>query len=359
MTFNVQTRVDYHFTTWTVWIRRFLGTSKCTTIGPATRRSCPTWMAGNPCMEMYLGAPQTRLCSACWLAWASISSPHWPWLSVRHVTFDADIVLLFFGLASATQDHSLAYVFLIGYLFLSSVSGYVSSRFFKLLGGRSSIKLFISSVLFCPLTVCMIFTLFSLFLSSSFVSLSSAFYFVFILSLFCVPLHGIGAYFGVKAPKLDVPVPTMEIPRPIPRPSGYKVFRPLYLAIISGLFPVAALWLVVRLLNLEFWIRQAYSTLAFVSLATTVFFVTVAEVSIISTYIQLCKEDYRWWWNSFLSAGATGVYTLLLSSAKHLHFMYNHGITSTKMVYFCWCFMLSLGVSIVSGMCIWLAYFRK
>ena len=145
----------------------------------------------------------------------------------------------------------------------------------------------------------MIFTLFSFFLSSSFMTLSSAFYFVFILSLFCVPLHGIGAYYGVKAPKLNVPVPTMEIPRPIPRQFGYRVFRPVYLALIAGLLPVAALWLVIRLLNLEFWIRQAYTTLAFVSLSTMVFLVTVAEVAIISVYIQLCREVLNFYfWNN-------------------------------------------------------------
>lgn len=134
------------------------------------------------------------------------------------------------------------------------------------------------------------FTLFSFFLSSSFISVGSAFYFVFILSLLSVPLHGLGSYYGVKAPTLSIPVQTMEIPRPIPRQHGIKVFRPVYLAFLSGLLPLTALWLVLRALNLEFWIRQAYTTLAFVSLSSLVFILTIVEVSIITAYIQLCRE---------------------------------------------------------------------
>ena len=38
---------------------------------------------------------------------------------------------------------------------------------------------------------------------------------------------------------------------------------------------------------------------------------TCAEISILLCYFQLCNEDYRWWWRSFLASGSAAGYTLL------------------------------------------------
>lgn len=32
------------------------------------------------------------------------------------------------------------------------------------------------------------------------------------------------------------------------------------------------------------------------------------EVSILLTYLQICREDYRWWWRSFAHTGSAGLY---------------------------------------------------
>jgi len=41
---------------------------------------------------------------------------------------------------------------------------------------------------------------------------------------------------------------------------------------------------------------------------------TCAEITIVLTYFQLCNEDYRWWWRSFLSAGSSAFYLFLYSA---------------------------------------------
>jgi transmembrane 9 superfamily member 2/4 len=36
-------------------------------------------------------------------------------------------------------------------------------------------------------------------------------------------------------------------------------------------------------------------------------------MSIVLSYIQLCNEDYNWWWRSFITSGAIAVYVFLYS----------------------------------------------
>jgi hypothetical protein len=42
--------------------------------------------------------------------------------------------------------------------------------------------------------------------------------------------------------------------------------------------------------------------------------IITVEVSIVCTYVQLCAEDYLWWWRSFYRGGAISFYVLLYSS---------------------------------------------
>ena len=39
-----------------------------------------------------------------------------------------------------------------------------------------------------------------------------------------------------------------------------------------------------------------WATILFVSLASLIYLIIVAEISIVQTYLLLCSEDYRWQW---------------------------------------------------------------
>ena len=52
--------------------------------------------------------------------------------------------------------------------------------------------------------------------------------------------------------------------------------------------------------------------MVFVALAFVLYVVIVAEVATVQTYLQLCREDYRWWWRSFYVGASSGIYLLLL-----------------------------------------------
>ena len=73
------------------------------------------------------------------------------------------------------------------------------------------------------------------------------------------------------------------------------------------------------------WQNQFYYLFGILFIVLVVFGVACAEISIVTTYMQLCAEarlhhttsithtaqDHRWWWPSFISAAGVAVYMLL------------------------------------------------
>ena len=74
---------------------------------------------------------------------------------------------------------------------------------------------------------------------------------------------------------------------------------------------------------------------------------TCAEISIVLNYFSLCAEDYRWWWKSFLTSGATAIYVFLYSV---IYFARLEGqMAVTYMLYFGYMGVISLGVFLITG----------
>lgn len=48
-----------------------------------------------------------------------------------------------------------------------------------------------------------------------------------------------------------------------------------------------------------------YYVFGFLSSVSLILLVTIAEVTIIATYSQLCAENHHWWWQSFLTGGSS------------------------------------------------------
>ncbi|KAA8522917.1 hypothetical protein F0562_009340 [Nyssa sinensis] len=80
----------------------------------------------------------------------------------------------------------------------------------------------------------------------------------------------VGGYLGGKAPHIEYPVRTNQIPREIPAQK-----YPSWLLVLGA------------------------GTLPFVSL--------------VLTYMHLCVEDWKWWWKSFFASGSVAIYIFLYS----------------------------------------------
>jgi len=59
------------------------------------------------------------------------------------------------------------------------------------------------------------------------------------------------------------------------------------------------------------WMHPIYYLFGFPFLVIVILFITCSEVSIVLVYFQICSEDYRWWWRSFLVSASCSFYLFL------------------------------------------------
>jgi len=104
----------------------------------------------------------------------------------------------------------------------------------------------------------------------------------------------------------------MEIspfPRLIPELDWY--LKPIPSILIGGVLPFGAVFIELYFILTSIWRHSYYYMFGFLFLTFFISIFVNAEIAIVMTYFQLCAEDYRWWWRSFLTSGATGFYTFL------------------------------------------------
>lgn len=134
---------------------------------------------------------------------------------------------------------------------------------------------------------------------------------ILLLLWFCisVPLTLIGGYLGAKAPHIEYPIRTNQIPREIP-PQKY----PSWLLVLgAGTLPFGTLFIELFFIMSSIWMGRVYYVFGFLLIVLILLVVVCAEVSLVLTYMHLCVEDWKWWWKSFFASGSVAIYIFLYS----------------------------------------------
>ena len=89
------------------------------------------------------------------------------------------------------------------------------------------------------------------------------------------------------------PTKTNSIPRQIPEQSWYT--RSIYTILLAGLVPFAVIFIELLFVFGSLWQDKSgyYYVFGFLSVVSLVLIITVIEVTIVATYIQLCAEVRR------------------------------------------------------------------
>nr|XP_043623844.1 transmembrane 9 superfamily member 11-like [Erigeron canadensis] len=134
---------------------------------------------------------------------------------------------------------------------------------------------------------------------------------ILILLWFCisVPLTLVGGYFGAKAPHIEYPVRTNQIPREIPA----QKYPSWLLVLGAGTLPFGTLFIELFFIMSSIWMGRVYYVFGFLFIVLILLVVVCAEVSLVLTYMHLCVEDYKWWWKSFFASGSVALYIFLYS----------------------------------------------
>uniref|UniRef100_A0A8V0YIU9 Transmembrane 9 superfamily member n=1 Tax=Gallus gallus TaxID=9031 RepID=A0A8V0YIU9_CHICK len=124
-----------------------------------------------------------------------------------------------------------------------------------------------------------------------------------------LPLVYLGYYFGFRKQPYDNPVRTNQIPRQIPEQRWYM--NKFVGILMAGILPFGAMFIELFFIFSAIWENQFYYLFGFLFLVFIILVVSCSQISIVMVYFQLCAEDYRWWWRTFLVSGGSAFYVLI------------------------------------------------
>ena len=212
------------------------------------------------------------------------------------------------------KGHTLTALVVL-YVLCGSFAGYVSARVYKFCDAKDwKLNAFLTATAL-PGVLVAIFTVLNVFLSIA--GAATAVSFLTLLFLFflwvCVsaPLVLFGSIMGLRAPKIQVPTKTTSVPRVIPEMPWYN--SPPFSYLLGGILPFGSVCIELFFIMSALWLHQLYYVMGFLLAVLLILAATCAQVSIVMTYLQLCSEDYRWWWTSFLNCASAGGYLFLYS----------------------------------------------
>ena len=262
----------------------------------------------------------------------------------------ATLTFALFGLLSPANRGSLITAFILVFVFMGSFAGYTSSMIYKMFRGTEWKQNTILTAFLYPGMVFTVFFVLNLVLwregSSSALDFPTFFTLLFLWFCVSVPLVFLGSFFGYKREVIAHPVRTNLIPRQIPPQAWYM--HPVLTSALGGILPFGALSVELYFIMSALWLHQIYYIFGFLFLVMIVLIVTCAEIAILLCYFQLCNEDYRWWWRSFLTSGSCAIYMMLYAVWYNLTELDMNGLVPI-ILYFGYMSIMSFTFFLITG----------
>jgi transmembrane 9 superfamily protein 2/4 len=269
------------------------------------------------------------------------------------------MICALFGLTSPSNRGGMITTAILLFVMMGSVAGYSSARVYKLMHGKLwKRSTFLTAMLF-PGAVGAIFLFINA--AAAYEGSTATMPFSTLLAMLALwlgvstPLVLVGSYFGFKRETIEVPVRTNQIQRHIPEQLWYT--HPFFGIALGGVLPFGAVCIELFFIMSAMWLHQVYYVFGFLFVVFVILIVTCAEITIVLCYFQLCNEDYRWWWRSFLSSGSSAFYMLIYSAWYFNAKLKITGFVPTVM-YFAYMLMAAITFFMLTGSigffsCLW------
>lgn len=252
------------------------------------------------------------------------------------------------------------------------LSGYFSARVYRTFGGSNWRRnVVITGTLVPGLIFATIFVL-NFFVwaqaSSTAIPFGTLLALASLWLLIQLPLVYVGSWYGfVMVGPWEHPVKPTSIPRQIPRQQWYATG--IQSILLAGLIPFAVIFIELLFVFKSLWQDKSgyYYMFGFLAVVCGILVITVIEVSVVATYIQLCSEvgglqspiqfmlnanassqNHHWWWQSFLTGGASSVWIFLYSIWYFWFKLHITGFTSS-ILFFAYSFLACLVYGLLTG----------
>ena len=239
------------------------------------------------------------------------------------------------------------------FVFAGIFSGFFSAKVFRSFDGRDWQKnAFVTAVLFPGLCFGLVFIL-NLFVwaqaSSTAMPFTTLVAMLFLWLFIQVPLVYAGAWAGFERTRpWEHPTWTAAIPRQMPPQPWY--LKSLRSALLAGLIPFAVIFVELLFMFNSMWQDKSeyYYVFGFLAVVLVVLLVTVAEVTVVTIYVQLCAENYHWWWQSFAVGGGSAVWIFAYSSWYYFSRLHITGFVSS-LLFFSYSFLACCVYALLTG----------
>ena len=239
------------------------------------------------------------------------------------------------------------------FVFAGLLSGYFSSRMYKTFKGKDWRRnTLMTALLFPGLLFSTIFIL-NLFVwaqaSSTAIPFSTLLGLVALWLLIQLPLVYCGSWYGFHhGEPYEHPTKTSSIARQIPEQTWYT--KSIYSILIAGLVPFAVLFIELLFIFQSIWQDKSsyYYVFGFLSVVSLLSILAVVEVTIVATYVQLCAENYHWWWQSFFIGYGSAVWVFVYCSWFYWFKLHIQGFVS-GLLFFSYSFLACAVYGLLMG----------
>jgi len=264
------------------------------------------------------------------------------------------ILLLALGrIISTTRRGSILAGIVIIYSLTSIVGGYVSTKLYFQMNGKSWARCVLLTAILFPLPVVIVFAWansIAIFYGSTsalpfgvIVTITSLYVFI------CAPLTLFGGLlaknFGTK--DMKVPTRTTRVSREIPTEVPWYKGR-FSQMLISGFLPFSAIYIELHYIFASMWGHQVYTLFGILFFAFILLVIVTSSITVSLLYFQLSREDHRWWWVSFANGGMIGFFIYAYSFYFYFHRSGMSGLLQTSF-YFGYMSIISFATFLMLG----------
>jgi len=221
------------------------------------------------------------------------------------------LTMALLGVFAPSKRGSIVTACIVLYALCAGVGGFVSARLYRQLQGENWAWNIILATFMFPGPLLVVFSFLNTVAIANASTAALPFgTIVIVLALFVLvnlPLTVLGGVAGRNiASTFKAPCRTTKMPRQIPEVPFYR--SGVAQVMLAGFLPFSAISIELHYIFASIWGHKVYTLFGILFLAFVLCSVVTSFIVIALTYFQLAVEDHRWWWRSFISGGAVGMF---------------------------------------------------